>query len=110
MSPRSELAIRLADVVITTNMTRPFGGDVTKSRDAQSYDILFARPAVLDGLIRVYGERFILIMCEGPAAPGAARKWREVYTTEEDASAFLRAVARNDLKTAESIPTKRVPA
>jgi hypothetical protein len=103
MSDRSELADRLAEVIIAKRMTAPFGGDVTKGK--KSYDILFAKPRTLDGLVQVYSPKFILIMCQGRAAPGY--EWREVYENEADAVAFLNAVGDSETDKAMLVPHRR---
>ena len=107
-SERQELAERLAQVIIDTGMTRPFGGHVTKSKSS-TYDVMFSMPRTMDGLVRVYSPNFILIMCAGEASPGGGR-WREVYTTEQDAEDFLRAIADGKKSVAQHVPTKETQA
>ena len=102
MSERSDLAERLATVIRNHRMTNPFGGDVVKG--TRSYDILFAFPATMDGLVQVYGPKFIRINCVGRAAPSGG--WNAVYTSEKDATDFLVAVAECRHTDAMEIPTK----
>ena len=102
-SPRAELADKLAAIICEMRMTAPFGGDVEKSGEGRKayYGILFAKPRTLDGLVRVYSPKFIIIECQGPAAPGYG--WSAIYKAEE-AGAFLRAVAAGDREAAMAVP------
>jgi hypothetical protein len=84
-SERQLLAERIAKYIRQQKWTAPFGGECNK--DGKAYSILFAKPRTLDGLVRVWGPKFILIECQGPAAHG---NWRGCYESEEDAMKFLR--------------------
>ena len=104
MSARAETAQRIADFINENDLANPFGGEVSQSKDKRSYNILCSIPRILDGLISVYSERFILIRLQGPLARG---DYSAVYTSEEDAFAFLRAaLIDRDWEVAEEIPTK----
>jgi len=105
-SPRHEIADRLAALLHEEGMCRPFGGDVTKATDERTYDVLFAMPVVLDGIVRVFSPGFILIIMAGRACPDGSGTWREVYTSEDDAAAFLRAVGRGDHASAVAVQTR----
>ena len=49
---------------------------------------------------------FILIIMAGRACPDGSGTWREVYTSEDDAAAFLRAVGRGDHASAVAVQTR----
>jgi hypothetical protein len=84
-SERQLVAERIAKYIRCNRWTAPFGGDVHK--DGKAYSILFAKPRMLDGLVRVWSPKFILIQCQGPSAHG---NWSAVYESEQDAMRFLR--------------------
>jgi len=85
-------------------MTNPFGGDVNQSQDHRSYDILFAKPRTLDGLVRVFSPKFIQVMTQGRAAPGY--HYAPVFACEAHAKEFLEAIAASDNDRALAIPVK----
>jgi hypothetical protein len=99
-SDRALLADRLAALVREKRMTAPFGGDVTRGK--RSYDVLFAKPRTLDGLVSVFSPRFILVQCTGSAAPGYG--WNAVYENEAAATAFLLNIAAGDKDAASAVP------
>lgn len=105
MSERSELAHRLAKIVNDHGMNNPFGGDVAQSGDKRYYDFLFSYPATLDGYVRVYGPRFILIQARGKLAPGGG-DWSEAYDSEENAARVLTLIAEYKPGEAAEVPTK----
>jgi hypothetical protein len=86
VSERSECAERIADFIKKSGLTNPFGGDVQKS--GKYYGVLFAIPRTLNGLVRVYSQKFILVECQGKAAPGY--EWKAVYENEAAAIDFLK--------------------
>lgn len=100
-SERHQLANRLAEHVRTHRMTNPFGGDV--SRNGRYYAVAFAKPRVLDGVIRIYSPKFILIECRGPLVRG---DHSGVYESEANATAFLNALGAAEIDQAMAVPTK----
>jgi hypothetical protein len=103
MSERQDMAYRFAGFFMEHDMCRPFGGDVTKGK--RSYDVLFARPRTLDGLLRVFGPTFIQVQCQGPVVPSGS--YTAVYTSEADALAFLKAAfVDRDWGVADAVPRK----
>ncbi len=103
MSPRAQVAENIAAFIRDNDLDSPFGGDVTK--DKRYYAVLLSRPRILDGLIRVYSPKFILIQLQGPLAQGS---YQAVYTSEEDAINFLRLFCVEcDQDEALAIPTKQ---
>lgn len=106
MSKRRDIALRLALEIADLRMAVcRGGGKITKARDERSYDIMFTKPGRLEGLVRVYSPRFILILAAGEDAPPVVG-WRAVYDNEEHASQLLQAVAKGDGEAALKIPTK----
>jgi hypothetical protein len=101
MSERSDLAGRLATIIVEGRMCNPFGGEVTRSADKRSYQVLFAKPRVLDGLVTVYSAKFILIQTDGPMA-----QLNAVYESEEAATAVLRALVACEVSKAYAVPTR----
>lgn len=86
MSARSELAQRIADKIIEWRLAN-----------------LFSYPRYLDGLVEVYGEKFIRITTRGPWTGN----YEAVYMTEQDAVEFLRiAFVELDFTKAQDIPVK----
>ena len=102
MSERSEIAGRLAQFICDNNLANPFGGDVEQSQDKRYYGVLFSVPRLLDGFLRVYSPKYILIQCQGPLCQNDA-----VYLSEADALQFMKlAFVDHDLEAAYNIPTK----
>ena len=100
MSERSEIAGRIAEKIIEWRLTAPFGGDVEKS--GRYYGVLFARPRTLDGLVRVYGPKFIMVETSGPLGLG-----RSIFESEEAAVDFIRlAFVELDREKAWNIPAR----
>ena len=89
MSKREEVAQELADFIIENNLCNPFGGTVNKAKNEFTkrtyYSVLFSRPAILDGEVQVYGEKFIRIISFGPAGGPP-----EVLRSKEGALNFLK--------------------
>jgi len=70
VSERRQIADEIAATISGLGLTQPFGGTVNKvKRNGRPiYSILFAMPAILDGVVEVYGKTFIRIATQGPAA------------------------------------------
>lgn len=100
MSARSEVAERIAAKIREFKLTNPFGGDVSKSD--RYYGILFAIPRYTDGLVRVYGPKWILVESVGPISDG-----KLIFESEQHAIDYLRAkFVEHDQDKADAIPTK----
>jgi hypothetical protein len=101
-SPRRQLAQRIATFIIAHHLANPFGGEVEQSSDRRSYGILLSIPRLLDGEVRVYSPRFILIRFEGPLGNG---DW--VFESEQNALDFLRLyLVEHNQEAARNISTK----
>jgi len=104
MSARQELAQRIADFIVNNRLTVPYGGDVNKS--GNHYSVLFAAAAVLDGVVNVYGPKFIQVTYQTQyrALPNRASP---VFESESAALDFLnKAFVTRDFDAALAIPTK----
>ncbi|HUS89932.1 MAG TPA: hypothetical protein VMW91_11340 [Desulfosporosinus sp.] len=66
MSARQQFAQTIANFINCENLNNPFGGDVYK--DGNKYTVCFSSPAILDGEITIYGEKFVQIKSYGRAA------------------------------------------
>lgn len=104
-SERRLLADRIAKFIIDNRLNNPFGGDVDQSSEkGRPYSILFSVPRLLDGLVRVYGPKFILVQMQGPLVHGATDM---VFESEQNALDFLRlAFVEHNQEAAYAIPVK----
>ena len=101
-SPRYLIAKRIADWIVEHKFTTPFGGDITRSDDRRAYCILFARPRTLDGLVRVFGPKFITVDTQGSLGQG-----RQIYDSVENALAFMQAAfVDHDRDAADRVPVR----
>jgi hypothetical protein len=102
MSERSDIATRIANFICENNLANPFGGDVEQSKDKRYYGVLFSVPRLLDGFVRVYSPKYILIETQGRLVPQNA-----VYESEENALKFMRlAYVEHNTEAAYAVPTK----
>jgi hypothetical protein len=102
MSERSEIAERFAQFICDNNLANPFGGDVDQSGDKRYYGVLFSVPRILDGFLRVYSPKYILIECQGRLCTQNA-----VYSSEADAMQFMKlAFVDHNMEAAYNVPTK----
>ena len=86
MSPRQQVAELLAETCIFGNLNDSYGVSVTKSEaDGKSFwTVLFAKAAILDGVIRVYSPNFIQVKWQGKLGKGS-----EVFRSPGAAKDFL---------------------
>lgn len=86
MSMRQQVAQGLADTCIFGNLNDSYGVSVTKNTEVgKSYwTVLFAKAAILDGVIRVYSPNFIQVKWQGKLGKGS-----EVLKSEQAAKSFL---------------------
>jgi hypothetical protein len=104
MSPRQELAERIANFICVSNLTLPYGGCVVK--EGKYYSVLFCMPRDLDGEVRVYGPKFIQIRytTRFGSLPHVDNR---VFETEQKAINFLDlAFVKFDFNSALSVPIK----
>lgn len=89
-SKRRQIAENLAAVVRDLDLTNPYGGDVGQQKSAKGfpyYTVGFAYPRYLDGVIRVIGEKMIVIHTNRGT-------WD--CTSEDEAAEQLRKIAKGD--------------
>ena len=102
VSERRAIAERIADFVCDNELAQIFGGDVNGSGRFYSIGLSVAR--YLDGEVRVYSPRFILVRLAGAMVGGEGSG---VYTSVEDALAYLQALlVDHDEEAAAAIPVK----
>jgi hypothetical protein len=108
-SDRRQIADRFAEFIIANDIANPFGGEVNIHESAENkrkkhYAIPMSRPRLLDGEVRVYGPKFILVLMRGALALGGEER---VYASEAAAMAFLRLLlVEHKTDEALAIPTK----
>lgn len=103
-SARQQLAQRFADFILTNNLANPFGGDVSQSGDRRYYGVDFSVPRLLDGEVRVYSERFVLVKMRGPMA----RLGEDRVFKVQDALKFLDLLlVKHDLDGAAAVPMRQ---
>jgi hypothetical protein len=86
-SERQQIAQRIATFIIENHLANPFGGEVDQSASkGRPYTVAFAVPRLLDGIVTVYGPKFILINMQGRLA----RRDGAVFESEQNAIQFLR--------------------
>lgn len=88
LSLRGEVAQNLADTCIFGGLNDSYGVSCQRDTDKKGkthWSILFCKARVLDGVIRVYSERFILITWQGLGE----RNGKYVAKSEHDAKTFL---------------------
>jgi hypothetical protein len=104
-SDRQQLAQRFAEWLHAADMCSPYGGDVSLQRIGRPhYNVLFSKPAVLDGGLAVYSPKFIVIewITQFRAMP---REGRRVFETELDARDFLQlAFVEHEFTLAMDVP------
>lgn len=104
MSERQQLAQRIADFISRNRLTVPYGGDVSKA--GRHYTVTFASPKTLDGVVNVYGDKFIQITYQ-TAYRELPHRDNRVFESESDAVSFLNlAFVRGDYQAALAIPTR----
>jgi hypothetical protein len=104
VSAREDLAQRIADVIVQHRLTSPYGGDVNKA--GNHYSVLFSTPRVLDGVVNVYGPKFIQVTYQTQYRDLPNRDNR-VFESEQATVEFIEAAfVAHDFQRAVAIPTK----
>lgn len=88
LSLRGEVANNLADTCIFGALNDCYGVSCEKAVDAKGkshWSVLFCKARVLDGVIRVYSDRYILITWQGLGE----RNGKYVARSEADAKDFI---------------------
>lgn len=61
MSVRSEIADGFAEYFHNVNLDDSYGVNVGKGDNNKCYEVTFCKARVLDGLVKVYGPKFIVV-------------------------------------------------
>lgn len=88
MSIRQQVAVNLSETCIFGDLNDSYGVSVEKAVDKggkSHWSVLFCKARVLDGVIRVYSDRFILITWQGMGE----RNGKFVAKSEFEAKEFL---------------------
>ena len=102
MSARSEAAERIVGFVHENGLDRVFGGDMGYGAGKKYRSILFDRPRTLDGSVRVYSPKFILVRSAGPLGDG-----QHAFESVENTLAYMKArFVDFDNKAADAVPRK----
>lgn len=87
-SPRQQVALNLMDTCFFGALNDCYGVSCEKAVDSKGkahWSVLFCKARVLDGVIRVYSEGYILITWQGMGE----RNGKYVARSEHDAKEFL---------------------
>ena len=89
MSPREQVAHNLADTCICGGLNDAFGVQVSKTEADKSYwGVTFCKARILDGEIRVYSPRFILVKWQTTIRDLPA-KGNSRFNSEYEAKSFI---------------------
>lgn len=103
-SSKGAIAERLAAWITQHRLDNPYGGAASKS--GRSWDIGFSKPGTVDGVVKVFGPRFIQVKYQTRILDLPNRDSR-VFLTERDAALFLQwAFVDREYDKALSIKTK----
>lgn len=106
MSERAELSQRIADFIALNRLTTPYGGEVFKTPQKKHYSILFSCPRTLDGVVNVYGPKFIQVTYQTGYRDLPSRDNR-VFESAAAAIEFLdKAFVKGDYQGALQVPVK----
>lgn len=105
MSKREDIMLQISDFVEENRLARVYSGTGI-SEDKKYRYVLFSLPRNLDGEIRIYGPKFILVRYQTRYGSLPHRDNR-VFTSVQDAIQFLqKAFIDFDFEEALAIPTK----
>jgi hypothetical protein len=103
-SAREALAERIATFIRDNDLNNPFGGEATLSNLGNFRSVALSIPRVLDGVVKVYGPRFLWIGLTGPLVDGSVNT---VFESEERLLEFLRLLlVEHDEEAAWKVPQK----
>ena len=105
MSTREDIMRQIASYIERNGLASVYSG-YGLSKDKKYRYILISKPRVLDGEIRIYGPKFILISYQ-TAYRSLPHNDRRVFTSAEDMLKFIQlAFVDGDYENALAIPTK----
>jgi hypothetical protein len=84
-SPRHQAALRICDTLQCLGLDDSYGIQMERAVDKkgkQHWSILFCRARTVDGVVRVYSDRFIMITIQ-------QRRGAEKFTSPRDAQSWL---------------------
>lgn len=84
-SPRHEAALRIFDTLMCLELNDSYGVEMQRAIDKKGkshWSILFCRAGTIDGLVRVYSDRFVQITIE-------QRRGAERFTSVREAQSWL---------------------
>jgi hypothetical protein len=88
ISSRQQVALNLLDTCVFGALNDAYGASCERSVDSKGkshWSVLFCKARVLDGVIRVYSDRFILITWQGLGT----RNGKFIAKSEAEAKDFL---------------------
>ena len=105
MSDREDLTERISDFVFCNSLATVYSGtDIDKSKKFRY--VLISKPRVLDGVVRVYGSKFIYVSYQTAYRDLPAKDTR-IFTSVYDALNFLQlAFVEYKFDEALEVPTK----
>lgn len=84
-SPRHEAALRIADTLMCLELNDCYGVEMQRAIDAKGrshWSILFCKARTVDGIVRVYSDRYIQIVIQ-------QRRGAQRFTSVRDAQSWL---------------------
>ena len=84
-SPRHEAALRIADTLMCLGLDDCYGVEMQRAIDKKGkshWSILFCKARTVDGIVRVYSDRYIQIVIQ-------QRRGAQRFTTVRDAQSWL---------------------
>jgi hypothetical protein len=107
MSPRNQLALDIARVIVDGGLTQPFGGDVSLVKQPRPhYSVAFSKPRILDGSVEVYAPMFVVVSWE-TAIRDLPHRGKRVYTADNAKRFIQLAFVEHKFQEAEAIPVAR---
>jgi hypothetical protein len=104
VSARAEIAERIASFIREHELERVFGGEAVRLDGDRFYHVLCSVPRTLDGIVKVYGPKFIQVQLQGQLVHGEVSA---VFESEQAAVAFLKALlVDHDDEAAFAVPQK----
>lgn len=102
MSARSDAAKKVAEFVAEHELDLVFGGDEGYKENKKYRSVTFSLPSTLDGQVRVYNEKFILVFTAGALGMG-----KEAFNNVDDALAYMKARwVDGDDEAADAVPQR----
>ena len=91
MSPREEATNKIYDACSEFDLFQVYGGDTGYSDDKKYRFILICRSCNLDGTIRVYSPKYIMVQCKTRYKNLPFGTFTKVFKSADETIAFLKA-------------------